>query len=121
MLWLEFEAVDFTSSLNFQTGQSQKVGWNNRNDFCNIHVTLADGRRYGLTVWTFDFLATTVGHNQESGENLGGLYQEPPDLFVRELTRPCIEATIADLVQRGNLEQVLNPSIIDTSLAEDDG
>ena len=120
MIWLEFEAFDFTSSLNAQTGQFEKTDWNNSNGFCNVHITLQDGRRYGLNVWTFDFLAATTGHDQESGEKLGGLYAIPPDLFVRELTRPCIEAAICDLLKRGNLEQVLNPSIIDTSLAEDD-
>lgn len=120
MLWLEFEEFDFTSNLNFRTGQFEKTDWNNRNDFCNVHVTLNDGRRYGLNVWTFDFLATTIGQDRESGEHLSGTYAIPPDLFVRELTRECIEATIADLLKRGNLEKLLNPSIVDTSLAEDD-
>lgn len=117
-LWLEFETVDFASGLNAKTGQFEKVDWNNRNDFCNIHVTLADGRRYGINVWTFAFLATTVSDNQVSGDNLGGLYQAPPDLFVQELTRECLEATIADLLKSGNLESMLNPSIIASPLAE---
>jgi hypothetical protein len=107
MLWLEFEHI--TSA------------WDSSNEACNIHVTLTDGRRYGLNVWTYKFLTTLVGWDMERGENLGGLYQTPPDLFVRELTRECIEATITDLLKRGNLESVLNPSIIDSSLAEDEG
>jgi hypothetical protein len=120
-LWLEFEEVRLSSSQNFGASQPETDDWNNKNDSCNIHVTLADGRRYGITVWTFDFFATIVGHNKASGENLGGLYQVPPDLFVQELTRECIEATITDLLKRGNLESVLNPSIIDSTLAEDEG
>lgn len=121
ILWLEFEEFHFSSSHDFATGQLEIHDWNNKNDFCNIHVTLADGRRYGINVWTFDFFATTVSHYKESGENAGGIYQVPPDLLVQELTRECIEATITDLLKRGNLESVLNPSIIDSSLAEDDG
>jgi hypothetical protein len=120
-LWLEFEEVHFSSSQDFGASQTETPDWDNKNNFCNIHATLADGRRYGINVWTFDFLATIVGHDKESGDNLGGIYQVPPDLFVRELTRECIEATIADLLKRGNLENVLNPLIIDSSLAEDEG
>lgn len=59
-LWLEFEAVDFTSSIDFRTGQTISVDWNKRNAFCNIAVTLPDGRHYGINVWTFDFLVTSV-------------------------------------------------------------
>ena len=121
VLWLEFEEFHFASSHDFATGKLEIHDWNNKNDFCNIHITLADGRRYGINVWTFDFLATTVSQDKASGENLGGIYQIPPDLFVHELTRECIEATIADLLKRGNLETVLNPSIIDSTLAKDEG
>jgi len=33
-------------------------------------------------------------------------------LFVKELTRECVEATIADLLRIGHLEDVLNPSVL---------
>ncbi len=39
------------------------------------------------------------------------MYQIPPDLFVKELSRNCIEQTIKDLLKLGDLEEVLNPSI----------
>jgi len=106
MLWLEFEHI--TSA------------WNSSNEVSNVHVTLTDGRRYRLEVWTYKFLSTLVGWDVERGDNLNGLYQTPPDLFVRELTRECVESAITDLLKRGNLESMLNPSIIDSSLAEDD-
>ena len=48
-----------------------------------------------------------------NGENLNGMYQTPPDLFVKELTRDCIEMVIADLLKKGDLEDFLNPSVID--------
>lgn len=98
-LWLEFEAVDPGS-------------WNNENEFANIHVELPDGRRYGINVWTYKFLETAVKNDQVSGANLNGLYLKPPDLFVKELTRPCIESAIEDLLEEGSIEDCLNPSVI---------
>lgn len=99
-LWLEFEEVDTNN-------------WDIDNEFCNIHVDLEDGRHYGLNVWTYKFLETSINYDKETGQNLGGLYQKPPDLFVKELTRECIEQTIQDLLKTGDLEKVLNPSIYD--------
>jgi hypothetical protein len=98
-LWLEFEEVDPNN-------------WEKENEFCNIHVQLKDGRRYGINVWTYDFLKTVVEYDKYIGNNLNGLYLVPPDLFVKELTRSCIEKTIEDLLNIGNLEEILNLSII---------
>jgi hypothetical protein len=110
-LWLEFEVVDFSTNYLLNNEITGNNTWDRQNDFCNIAVILADGRRYGINVWTFDYLATTVRADTEDGRNLAGAYQIPPDLFVRELTRECIEATITDLLQYGDLEKVLNPTI----------
>ncbi|WP_375560782.1 hypothetical protein ACE193_24320 [Bernardetia sp. OM2101] len=99
-LWLEFEEVEPNN-------------WNIENEFCNIHVDLEDGRHYGLNVWTYKFLETAINSDKETGQNLGGLYQKPPDLFVKELTRECIQQTIQELLKIGDLEKVLNPSIYD--------
>ncbi len=99
-LWLEFEEVDPNN-------------WDVENEFANIHVDLPDGRHYGINVWTFKFLESSIKQDRESGENLNGLYQTPPDLFVKELTRDCIEKTISDLLEKGSLEDVLNPTVID--------
>jgi len=98
-LWLEFENVDFSNS-------------DMENEFCNIHVDLLDGRHYGINIWTYKFLNTAVLQNKESEENLSGLYLTPPDLFVKELTRDCIEKAIADILKRGNIEEILNPTVI---------
>lgn len=73
---------------------------------------------YGINVWTFKFLETIVKDNKENGTNLNGLYQTPPDLFVKELTRDCIERTIADLLNQGNLEQQLNMSVFNLRYLE---
>lgn len=98
-LWLEFEEVDPNN-------------WDVENEFANIHVDLPDGRHYGINVWTYKFLETSFKLDMESGENLKGLYQIPPDLFVMELTRDCIEKTISDLLEKGDLEHVLNSTVI---------
>ena len=97
-LWLEFEEVE-------------PGNWDIENEFCNIAVTLEDGRRYGLNVWTYQFLKTAIDSDHKSGACLNGLYQIPPDLFVKELTRENIEMAIADILNKGDLEKALNPSI----------
>lgn len=99
-LWLEFEEVD-------------PKNWDIENEFCNIQVDLEDGRHYGLNVWTYKFLETAIAKDKETGQNLNGLYLKPPDLFVKELTRECIQQTIEDLLAIDDLEKVLNPSIYD--------
>ena len=98
-LWLEFEEVDPNN-------------WDTQNEFCNIHVDLPNGKHYGINIWTYKFLETSIKSDQDSGENLNGLYQTPPDLFVKELTRECISKTIEDLLKKGNLEEFLNPSVL---------
>jgi hypothetical protein len=96
--WLEFEEVD-------------PKNWNIENDFCNIRVDLENGKHYGINVWTFKFLETAVNYSKENGEKLDGIYEIPPDLFVKELTRECIEKTIEDLLKIDELDKVLNSSI----------
>lgn len=98
-LWLEFE---------------ESSPWDNiENDFTNIGVNTLDGRKYGINVWTFKFLESANELDEKNGENLNGLYLTPPDLFVKELTRDCIERTICDLLEKGNLEELLNTSIFE--------
>ncbi|MBV8391475.1 MAG: hypothetical protein JO080_16835 [Mucilaginibacter sp.] len=98
-LWLEFEEVD-------------PGNWDIENDFANIQVHLKDGRLYGINVWTFKFAETAVKLDQNEGNNLDGLYFTPPDLFVKELSRDCIQKVISDLLKKGNLEEVLNASVL---------
>ena len=112
-LWLEFEHVDYSTKWIPETETSITGGeWDRENEFCNVIVCLPDGRHYGINVWTYAFLATVVKQDAEHGKNLRGTYQIPPDLFVKELTRDCIEAAIADLLKDGHLEDVLNPTVL---------
>lgn len=96
-LWLEFEETSPWDDME--------------DDFANISVDTLDGRSYGINIWTYKFLERAVRHDRESDQNLNGLYLIPPDLFVRELSRDCIEKTISDLLESGNLEQILNTSV----------
>ncbi len=75
--------------------------------FTSIEVQLDDGRNYELFAWTFGFdevyrqqLATNMKSNDPQ-------YLIPPDILVKELTRECIEKTIEDLLDQGDLEMVL--------------
>lgn len=68
-LWLEFEEIEPDS-------------WNRENDFANIHVHMADGRHYGINVWTFKALETSIALDLGGKSNSNGLYVIPPDLFV---------------------------------------
>jgi hypothetical protein len=97
-LWLEFVEVD-------------PDNWDIHNDFCNIQVNLPDGRHYGINVWTFAYFQTSIAEDIKEGRNFNGLYLKPPDLFVRELTRDCIEKTISNLLEVDDLEKMLNPTI----------
>jgi hypothetical protein len=101
-LWLEFEEVD-------------PATWDIENDFANIHVDLPDGRHYGINIWTYKFLETSIKHDLQEKGSLNGVYIIPPDLFVKELTRNCIQQAIADLLKKGDLETVLNPSVLNKS------
>ncbi len=97
-LWIEFEEVNISD-------------WDPKNGFCNIHVYMEDGRKYGINVWAFEYFQTSIEEAKNKGHQLNVSYQIPPDLFVRELTRDCIEKTISDLLNMGDLEIVLNPSV----------
>ncbi len=98
-LWMEFEVVDPDS-------------WDKENDFANIRVDLPDGRHYGLNIWTFKFFETAINDDIKKKNSLNGQYLIPPDLFVKELTRNCIQQAISDLLKMGDLEKVLNPTVL---------
>lgn len=89
-LWLEWEETTPWEDL--------------QNDFANIGVDTLDGRYYGINVWTFQFLNTILQQEAPS-------YICPPDLLVEELSRSCISFCIQELLAKGALEELLNPSV----------
>ncbi|PSB52168.1 hypothetical protein [Chamaesiphon polymorphus] len=77
-------------------------------NFCSIAVTLADGRRYAMNVWTFNFLPLAryddnydIREGQEPAK-----YVLPPDLFVERLDRATLETVIVDLLAKN----LMNPN-----------
>jgi hypothetical protein len=74
-------------------------------NFCNIAVTLADGRRYAMNVWTFDFLpfARYDWPYEIVAEKEPAKYVLPPDLFVERLDRASIEAVIVQLLANNEM------------------
>lgn len=83
-LWLEFEQI---------------VG--GLDDYCNVLITLDDGRRFAFNVWTFAFLAAAMREGDElAADHLRHRYLLPPDLFVERLERVLITEVIADLIRR---------------------
>jgi len=71
-------------------------------DFCNVLVTLPDGRSWGLNVWSFDFFETARQHPElNASAELAFTYMHPPDLFVKDLTRPTLMAVLSDILSDG--------------------
>jgi hypothetical protein len=102
-LWLEYNPFD--------VAEPDLSDWDMENEFCNIGVDLLDGRYYGINVWTYKYVETAIAQDSISGENPGGNYITPPDLLVKDLTKECIEGAITDLLNKGDLEHLLNPSV----------
>lgn len=76
-------------------------------NFCNISVTLEDGRRYALNIWTFDFLPLARfewPYEAKSGA-LPSLYLLPPDLFVERLDRQTIEKIISEMIEKEEMQE----------------
>ena len=96
-LWLEFEELE---------------GWEDKKcDFANILVTLNDGRKYGINVWTYDYWNMAKEEDETP-------YVIPPDLFVAELTRECIKQSISKLLDQGELEELLNPTVFNLNFLD---
>jgi hypothetical protein len=94
-LWLEWETGD---PLDQPANRSHE-------NFGNIVITLSDGRRYALNVWTFDFLplARLPWPHAHQPDVQPASYVLPPDLFVQSLDRATIEAAVADMLNVGEL------------------
>lgn len=103
-LWLEFE---HTLPLS---------GEDPTDDFANIQVTLPDGRRYALNVWTFRFLSRArYPWPYEIITAPPAEYVLPPDLFVERLDRPTLERVVTQLLAHGQMNsEWLCPSECET-------
>jgi hypothetical protein len=95
-LWLEWEEVG---------GPPDHPALRPQQNFGNVAVTLADGRRYALNVWTFDYLplARLPQDHEPPRDAKPAAYVIPPDLFVESLTRATMEAVVAEMLKEGEL------------------
>ena len=102
-LWLEWEEVG---------GPPDHPAIRPQQNFGNVAITLADGRRYALNVWTFDFvpLARWPWPYEPQAGGRPALYVIPPDLMVERLDRPTMEAVVSEMLKEGDLrEEWLSP------------
>ncbi len=91
-IWLEFEEYE------------GKPEYDPLDDFFNMQVTLEDGRKYALNVWTFNFLQRArFPWPYESGKGEAKQYLLPPDLFVEKLDRNLIEKIIRNMLKDGEM------------------
>jgi hypothetical protein len=91
-LWLEFEQWLPTESEAPE------------DDYFNMQITLPNGTKYALNVWTFKAIGRIAKEHQETGACLQGSYLLPPDLFVERLDRELLERIVADLIAQGGLK-----------------
>lgn len=79
--------------------------WDPRDEASDVVVTLPDGSRWIATFVAYGHIPTLVQRNRESGDNLSGAYLWATDLvLVDEISRPVIEAVVADLIADGGFE-----------------
>lgn len=91
-LWLEFELyLDDYDPLE---------------DFANVQVTLPDGRKYAMNVWTFGVIRH-VRYPWPYQEGVGepAEYLLPPDLFVERLDRPTMERVIGRMLAANEMRE----------------
>jgi hypothetical protein len=77
-------------------------------NFCNVVVTLQDGRRYALNVWTFDFVPLArldwpYAYDATKQQPLAP-YLLPPDLLVARLDRDTLHGIIKTMLMRGEMK-----------------
>ncbi|NUP08855.1 MAG: hypothetical protein HOW73_22640 [Polyangiaceae bacterium] len=85
-LWLEFE--------NWVSAPEDDP----EDEFFNMTITLGDGTKYALNVWTFGVVDSLRKEAARTGENLRGRYLDAPDLFVARMERPLLESVVADMI-----------------------
>jgi hypothetical protein len=95
------DSIPFELWLETEIGEPNEQHANRSHEnFCNVSVTLKDGRRYALNVWTFDFLplARFPWPYEANDDTQPADYVLPPDLFVECLDRVVIHRVITELL-----------------------
>jgi hypothetical protein len=74
-------------------------------EFFTMLISLPNGTKYSLNVWTYKVLESARREAARTGEGLFGRYLEPPDLFVERMDRALLESVVADMVASGRLRE----------------
>lgn len=75
-------------------------------DFANVVVTLSDGRRFALNVWTFKFLNRARAMSDMGGSlDAPADHIVPPDLLVERLDRTLLERVVSKLVAEDDIRE----------------
>ena len=78
-------------------------------DNVDAEVELADGRKFSCTFFTLFNIRSLMSIYKTSGECCNGRYFWALDMIlVEDLRLQTLEATIADMIVRGDLEQALS-------------
>ena len=73
--------------------------WTPIDDNSDVIVTLGDGTRWVATFVTYQNVLSLAAKNRQTGECMSGRYLAVTDMIlIEELTRPLVEAVVADLI-----------------------
>ena len=89
-LWLEFELWE--------------ENYNPEEEFFNMSVTLDNGKKYALNVWTYKYFELARKLDIQSNDCLGGKYLIPPDLLIEKLDREMIVDIFDDIIRQNSLK-----------------
>jgi hypothetical protein len=107
--------MNFELYLEFELWGEERE-YDEYDEFFNMEVTLENNCRYALSVWTYKALESIRNRDIESSENLHGLFEFPPDLFVERANREVCEQVIQHLLDTHSL----NPAWIVPDIEEPD-
>ena len=111
--------MNFTLWLEFELEHWQNEPYDPEDEFFNMTVTLASGKRYALNVWTFKLHEAAVrairfedaaererfrSFGLVAGHSIEREYMLPPDLLVSRLDRKLIEQMVAHMLEQWNGE-----------------
>jgi len=98
-------AADFKLWLEFEEWSNSKTNtFDPEDEFINASVTLKDGRRYALNIWTYKNVAKQIADAASENNYLHGEYLTAPDLLVARIDRPFLERVFEDLIRFNRLK-----------------
>ena len=96
--------LEFELFIEHETWQQPPIDLSN--EFGMIRVSLPDGRVYSLNVWTYTSFHDALNQEKRFAKEEDEVfnYLQPPDLFVREMSRSCLQDVVSRMLQTGELD-----------------